>query len=281
MKRDDYLADKDVAGFVLWAGHLVRGEWGLRHSYAGKRGSGSRFQCSTLYEAYGQYRWPDDRRWESADQTMDRFDGYRRRFNEIGAISTPADRQAFYDIAHEIARWGGINRLRVDSYGNWGGMTPAKFRGHIDEIKRKLDPAKADTDDLPGSLRMGSGFSKIYAALILGLPIYDSRVGCAHTCLVRLYCRDAALSITPTFLNLGMPEPYGNKEGRCKQTISREQSQEYAKANLQFAWLMQALVADPGDFENVLESRRVDALQSALFMLGYTSLLDNAVVKTR
>lgn len=279
MKRDDYLADKDVAGFVQWAGNLVRGEWELRHSYVGKRGSRSRFQCSTLYEAYRHYRWPDDRRWESADQTMDRFDGYRRRFNEIGTILTQADQQAFYDIAHEIARWGGINKLRVDSYGNWGGMAPAKFRRHIDEIKQKLDPAKADTNDLPDSLRMGSGFSKIYAALIPGLPIYDSRVACAQTCLVRLYCRDDALSTTPSFLNLGMPEPYGNKEGRCKQTISREQSEEYAKANLQFAWLMQALVADPGDFEIVPESQRVDALQSALFMLGYARIQDNAVVK--
>ena len=76
-----------------------------------------------------------------------------------------------------------------------------------------------------------------------------------------------------------MPEPYGNKEGRCKQTISREQNEEYARANLQFAWLMQALSEDPGEFANVPEHLRVDALQSALFMLGYTRLRNDAVVR--
>ena len=42
---------------------------------------------------------------------------------------------------------------------------------------------------------------------------------------------------------------------------------------------MQKMVEDPGDFENVPESQRVDALQSALFMLGYARLADDAIVK--
>jgi hypothetical protein len=44
---------------------------------------------------------------------------------------------------------------------------------------------------------------------------------------------------------------------------------------------MQGLVAEPGDFSEVPENLRVDALQSALFMLGYTKLQDDAVVKPR
>ena len=37
MNRDAYLSQRDVAGFVEWAGHLVRGEWGLEHSWKGQR----------------------------------------------------------------------------------------------------------------------------------------------------------------------------------------------------------------------------------------------------
>jgi hypothetical protein len=67
MKRDDYLADSHVASFVQWAGHLVRGKWGLEHAYQGK---GPRFQCSTLFEAFQQYRWPDSRNGESFEGTV-------------------------------------------------------------------------------------------------------------------------------------------------------------------------------------------------------------------
>lgn len=274
MKRDDYLADKDVAGFVQWAGYLVRGDWGLDHRWNGK---GPAFQCSTLYEAFRGYLWPNSVKGDRFTDTVRKFDQFRQQFENVGAMSSKDDQARFIANAKAVAGWGGIRTLRFD---DWEIMTPPRLHAHIDDVKRRLDPASGDTDNLQ-KIRMSSGFSKIYAALIPGLPIYDSRVACAQTCLVRLYCRDVALSITPSFLNLGMPEPYGNKEGRCKQTISREQSEEYAKANLQFAWLMQGLVADPGDFENVPESRRVDALQSALFMLGYARLRDNAIVKIR
>ncbi len=139
----------------------------------------------------------------------------------------------------------------------------------------------ADTDDLPTSLRMGAGFSKIYSARVPGMPIYDSRVACSLACLVRLYCRGDSDRV-PQLLNLGIPEGRGNDGGRCTTPkIRSSQSAKHAKANLQFAWLMQALVADLGDFAAVPKAQRVDALQSALFMLGYARLADDAIVKCR
>ena len=59
MNRDAYLSQRDVAGFVEWAGHLVSGEWGLEHSWKGK---GPPFRCHTLYEAFQNYRWPNSSR---------------------------------------------------------------------------------------------------------------------------------------------------------------------------------------------------------------------------
>ena len=273
MKREAYLADASVAAFVEWGGHLVRGEWGLEHSYT-ERKSGAQFQCNTLYEAFRNYRWQGD----DFAATAQKFDRFARVFDDIGVISTHADQDRFIANAIAIAKWGNIN-LPLDA---WKGMRPSALAKLIRNIKRRLDPAGTDTDGLRGFKYMRSGYSKIYSALIPGFPIYDSRVACALACLVRLYCRDSGRSQVPPLLNLGIPPGRGNAGGRCSSPqIRGSQESKYARANLQFAWLMQGLAAVPGEFARVPAAQRVDALQSALFMLGYARLRDDAVVKRR
>lgn len=273
MKRGTYLADQSVAAFVEWGGHLVRGEWGLEHSYT-ERKSRAEFQCHTLYEAFQNYRWNGD----DFAGTARKFNRFAQIFDDIGVISTDADQGRFIANAIDVAKWGNIP-LSLD---DWKGMQPSDLAELIQNIKRRLDPAVADTDDLRGFKYMRSGYSKIYSALIPGFPIYDSRVGCALACLVEIYRQDAGLPKTPALLNLGIPTGRGNPGGRCSSPpIRGSQESKYAKANLQFAWLMQGLVAEPGDFAPVPAGQRVDALQSALFMLGYARLRDDAVVKVR
>ena len=275
MNRDAYLSQRDVAGFAEWAGHLVRGEWGLEHSWKGK---GPAFQCHTLYEAFQNYRWPNSDSGENASSVIARFKGFRQALDQIGVITTPAQRDQFVRKAREIAEWGGIGRLpRLDE---WGRMEPHQLQNHIAKVRQQLNPVTGDTAALGGFRYMGSAFSKIYSALIPGLPIYDSRVACALLCLVRLYCRDAGQYRTPPMLDMGVPTGRGNEGGRCTApSIRHNQEARYAQANLRFAWLMQALAADPGEFGNLPESQRADALQSALFMLGYARLRDDAIVK--
>ncbi len=277
MKRDEFLINVDVKRFVEWAGYLVKGDWSLAHQWKTQERYGGNFSCVNLYGAYRGYSWHH----LSIDETMGLFADWRKKFENFGAIETPDDKDEFLRIARAIAvDWGGSTTLDLWSSSNWGDMAPAKLQEHIDQIRQKLDPAKADTKDLPVSLRMGAGFSKIYSALIPGLPIYDSRVACALACLVRLYhqCRD--LPSVPSLLDLGIPSGRGNDDDRCKKP-SLQYPAKYARSNLQFAWLMQALVEYPGDFAAVPETQRVDALQSALFMLGYARLPDDAVVKNR
>jgi hypothetical protein len=195
-------------------------------------------------------------------------------------IESDADRQAFVIIAQETARWGGINNLDVSSSKHWGQMQPLELQRHIVEIKSKLDPGHADADELPASLSMSSGFSKIYAALIPGLPIYDSRVACALTCLIRLYEQDRKVATAGDVLSFPIPAHRGSN--RCdRPAIRHDQGKRYAVANLKCAWLLQGLLKQAGDFASVPEAQMVDALQSALFMLGYARLADDAVVKPR
>ena len=274
MKRDAYLSDRSVAAFVEWGGHLVRGEWRLEHSW---RGKGPAFQCATLYQAFERYRWPNSVSGDNANDTIARFARFRQDLDAIGNIETYAQRDRFISIAGAIAEWGGIKNLKRLT--EWGQMEPRQLQNQIADAKRKLDPGTAE---LASFRYMGSAFSKIYSALIPGLPIYDSRVACALACLVNLYCRDTGRSQVPPLLNLGIPQGRGNAGGRCSSpTIYASQETKYARDNLQFAWLMQGMAADPGDFAPVPAGQRVDALQSALFMLGYARLRDDAVVKMR
>ena len=277
MKRDQYLAHRDVAAFIQWAGHLVRGEWGLEHSYTHK-GNGRKFAFATLYEAFQRYCWPNTVDGDRFTDTVRKFEDFRQTFDEIGAVSTDTDQSRFIANAQEILEWGRIPK-RKNLLDGWKRSTPAQLGAYIANVKGALDPAYSDTSNSDRVKYMGSGFSKIYSALIPGLPIYDSRVACAFACLVEHYRQDVGLSRVPAQLDLGVPGGQGNLNGRCKPSIRYDQKSKYAKANLQFAWLMQALVEDPGEFAAVPENQRVDALQSALFMLGYARLQDDAVVK--
>ena len=71
MKRDEYLADEHVRGFTRWAAQLVTGELGLTHRW--KSGRGTDFECTTLYGALEQYRWPTTTTRWITEQQRDSF----------------------------------------------------------------------------------------------------------------------------------------------------------------------------------------------------------------
>ena len=58
MKRDEYLADEHVSGFIGWASQLVTGDLRLTHRWKSR---GTDFECASLLGALERYRWPDNR----------------------------------------------------------------------------------------------------------------------------------------------------------------------------------------------------------------------------
>ena len=151
----------------------------------------------------------------------------------------------------------------------------------ISEARLKLNPATADTDDLDDFPCMSSGFSKICSALIADLPIYDSRVACALACLVRLYCQDTGLASVPHPLESGAPSARRRGERCSSPKLYASQMSKYARTNLAAAWLSQRLVEDPSEFSAVPVHLLSHALQSEMFMLGYTRLTSGAIKKPR
>ena len=105
-------------------------------------------------------------------------------------------------------------------------------------------------------------------------------VTCALACWIHLYGHDQRVSVGGDVLSFPIPSHRGTD--RCdRPAIRYGQTHKYAEANLKCAWILQGLVEQPGEFASVPGNSRMDALQSALFMLGCRRLREDAVVKNR
>ena len=274
MKRDEYLADEHVRDFTGWAGQLVTGELGLTHRWKSR---GTDFACTSLHEALRQYRWPDDANGLDYRVTERRLREFRLNFEDMGAIDSRAKQAKFVNDAEAIMTWGGTTRSR--ELNDWRSMAPDRLQALVEDVRTRLNPRTSDTDDLGGLRYMGPGFSKVYSALFDGFPMYDSRVACALNCLVGIYCRREKVGRKPELLKFRMPpsqEPKGARYRRCDRPRMNNGSASYACDNLKAAWLLGEMVREPGEFEQV-GFEPVDALQHALFMVGYACLPDSAI----
>ncbi len=284
MKRDEYLKDQDVSAFIEWAAKLVSGEWGLEHSWSSNDPQGRnprQFDCQSLYEACESYYWNGG----SFEGMAARFDEFRRELKEATDAdpATDEDKDSFLKAADSIAKWGGINNLK--SLTNMG-------RGALEKLNanaERLDPKNTDTDNLRGFKYMNSSFTKIYSAMIDDFPIYDSRVGCALTSLIKQFCKERRYNGVPALLSFGVPPGRGDAgESRNPSdgfyefpNIRGAQYTRHADSNLKAAWILGKLAEiEDGDFSKVPKNRRVRALEAALFMIGYQPLGKKAVRKS-
>ena len=277
MKRDEYLADEHVAKFTNWAGQLVTGERRLKHQWNSR---GTRFRRATLYEALLQYRWPDNSKGIDFRMTAQRLQQFRDTFQDIGRVDSQAKQERFIANVERIMEWGGISRP-PDGLNDWRRMHPEKLQSLTEEIRAKLNPQAADTADLGEFRYMGAGLSKVYSLLVEGFPIYDSWVACALGCMVRIYCKEQGLGRIPDLLRFRMPpsrRPKNEIYHWCGYPRMNNNPVGYAQDNLKAAWLLQEMVRDPGMFGCVPGVAPVDALQSALFMVGYAQLSDTAIL---
>ena len=124
---------------------------------------------------------------------------------------------------------------------------------------------------------MNSGFSKIYSLMLDGFSLYDRRVACALCSLIRAYCEESWLATVPPLLSLGLPP----SQGRVQRNPSADPLQfhrlwhgrqwKYAVSNLMAAWLLEPM-AELGSFAALPIERRLLAVESAMFMIGYSKV---------
>ena len=268
MKRDEFLNSPDVIVFIDWSANLVNGEWGLTHEWRSKKHGA--FHCKSLYAAFKRYGW-------EGEDFADTVEFFSERGCELRAALQSEDVKGFVTTALCICHWGGIYNLK-----SLQKLTKTGFN----EIRKNvshLAPKLADTCDLQGfNDYMGSGYSKVYAAIIEDFPIYDSRVACALTSLIHLFGRENR--VNHELLSLGIPSSRGpdrNLYGFPDIWYTRKGLTLYAISNVKAGWILGewANRVGNGPFRDVPHDRRVFALESSLFMLGYAPLKDDPVRK--
>ena len=272
MNRSTYQSQSHVRSFTEWACPIVRGERALSHGWRGTRFG--EWSCKSVSDAYYRFAWRYSVRLpgQSHKTTGCSFAENAAVLHRLGYIlresAATGDADRFLDAAIAVVQWGGVYR-NAERLRELGRVGLARFY----EASRQLDPTSADTEDLAKILDMNSGFSKIYSLLVDGLPIYDSRVACALASLIRSYCEEASLRAVPTELLVGIPfhRAAANRNpsaGPLQFPVLRwGDKRQYAVSNLKAAWLLEPL-AKEGRFRDL--PSRLLALQSALFMIGYT-----------
>lgn len=263
MNRSTFLAHPEVEAFNDWATSFVTCERKLLHSWHSPKLG--RFSCQSLWGAYECYSW-NGQGFEEMVEFLDEYGHVLRNTD---------DRNRFLSTAIAVMKWGGINNEK--SLPRLGEQALPVLRDNA----RLLDPKCTKTDDLKGFQYMGAGYSKVYSLMIDGFPMYDSRVACALTSVISLYVRENSLAGVPEQLRLGTLPQHRSKENRSPQGFPKIQYDpaskvRHADSNLKAAWLL-GVLADLGEFATLQTERRVWALQSALFMIGYKPLDPDAI----
>ena len=274
MKREPYLADREVQSFLSWARPFVTGDRALIHEWNGRWGA---FRCRSLFEAYQAFDWPfrvqlPDESSKACGRSLDdNFAVLGRLSCLLRQAADEGNAQAFLTAAIAVVEWGGAgvrrNRVRLATLGS-DALTV------VLADTARLDPTRADLSQLGKVNYLNSGFSKIHALLIDDYPIYDSRVACGLASLVRRYCEESRRAAVPQQLAVSIPPSQGRlmrnpSSGtlRFRQMRWRD-AKQYASSNVIAAWLLGAL-AFHGEFGKLDLHQRLPALQSAMFMLGY------------
>ena len=261
MNRNEYLRESSVEAFIDWLRSHVRGDYPFQHAFTMRRPRRA-WSCNSIWEAYGNYYWRGS--FKDNQKELDRLAVDVRRARDGD------DQKGFVEAACGVLRWGGVMGSNGKTLRDLGGAALSTFR----EASRLLDPSHADTARLDGVRYMNAGWTKVYALMLDGFPIYDGRVGAAMGYLVQQYCIRAGLRQVPTLLcfQWGMARGEQNRNPSMGSLrfpgLTAANPRRWAECNIRAAWIL-GEVCREGRFGSLVQGRQLRALEAALFMIGY------------
>lgn len=277
MNKKEFLSSESVKSFIGWVEPRLDTPGSFRHGYWIKRFR-TNWGCDSLYSAYEGYNWPFKARLPEGTSVSGLT--FRDSYDFLGRLSEGL-RQSIAsndpDLCREhclaILKWGGVSRGNAGRIAELGDGIIHYFN----YVKSTLNLDSFNTKSC-GNITMNSGFSKIYALLVDGLIIYDGRVGAALGLLTRQFCEDNRLISVPEELLFG----YGPGREVQASSVNRRNpgSQVYKfpnitgnprrhlQHNIRASWLLQEILNSTNSKFNQLDNG-IDALQAALFMVGY------------
>ena len=263
MRKEQYLTSPTVRGFITWIETFLDTPQSYIHEFNQARPK-KQYVSSNLYSDYEQYDWS--------------ISGEITEFSELLKKSVEDSNERDCErICYEILKWGGVSRGNKERISR---LSP-DLCGYLRFIRDRLGRNLASNEYYIREIQMTAGFSKIYSAYIDDFIIYDSRVGAAIGLFARQFCLDMNSPVVPEELlfawNSGKGENTSN--GASKRDPSkygydfpqwRTDPKKHLENNIRANWLLSTLSKKTKSrFSSIEESKRLRAIEKALFMIGY------------
>ncbi len=284
MRKLDYINSASVKDFVKWIEPKLDSPNGFCHSYQMKKPA-KYWACDSIYSAYETYHWPF--------RCVDPFTGHQLSGSSLeesarylGGLSLGL-RNSIENMDHAacskhcllILQWGGVrnkNDKRIQQLGS-------QICNYLREVEQIFSSDLLLREYYRDSIIMNSGFTKIYSLYIEDFIIYDGRVGAALGVLVRKFCEAIKLNRVPPELLFAWGR--GKEQTYKPGSVNRRNPSKgpyifpelvnnpkrHTESNIKANWLLKAILENTqSNFNNLDQKMQLMALQSALFMIGYS-----------
>ncbi len=290
MKRDDFLKQDDVRGFIDWmAAELPVRPFHLKMARSRFVPGGLDVQATGLEAVLGHYVWST--RWTDAQGKAVVSGNWHETRASLGllrdwlkdAIARQDEDQALAACL-AILEWGGVRGAIVF-------LKRLHAQGRLVAYFTRLAPlmsldsdAALDALDTDSVERFDAGLTKIHALFDdSGSPIYDSRVGAAMAMLYAQYRSQAGKKLArkhwlafPSGAARGkqIRNPKGIDSGfaGAPQFFGKAVScQDWAQWQVRLGWILRAVLEQCDWFkaDSANMAARCHAFEACLFMLGY------------
>lgn len=271
MLKSEYLNDENVSRFVVWLRERLETS-DFAHSYV-NRLSNTKWQCSSLFDAFTQYNWRSSSGNDFNANAL-ALTGLQER---LEAALQENDDERTCEAAVDVMRWGGVVAGNV----RWLRSNQNGLAQTLKSIRDALNSGNDSDERLTApELRFNAGMTKVYSLICNSLLIYDSRVAAAITLAVMKYCQAQKMSSVPTLLQFPWApakEATTSRKPKCRNPSQGEfcfpklaAGPTHAFWNLRASWLLEAVLAgSESRFAGESISSSLRALEAALFMIGY------------
>ena len=281
MNKQDYMKSQSVSYFIEWISRILDAPNSFHHDYFLKRQKID-WNCDSIFSAYENYTW----KFNYTDEYNTIIKG--SNFTECEAVLyslsvklksgvVQRNNNVCKAVSHQILEWGGVTNRNMEKIENIG----HDWCIYLSETKKQLERDLDSDEYYKSDIIMNSGFTKIYSLLVDDFLIYDGRLGAALGLLVRGYCEEKKLATIPEELNFcwgaGRESIIDSKEKSRRNPSSDKyvfkslhSPKAHLENNIRANWIIQEILFNTkSKFNNLDESKRMRAFESALFMIGY------------
>lgn len=280
MNKHEYIKEKVIEEFIKWVIPKINNKSAFNHQYFNRRNK-SYWNCHSIYNAFEKYEWRF--RCTLPNNELREGSTYKESEKTLNLIQKGLRKSLEEEKSNELLSyclstldWGGVANYNYLKLGRMRDNIVPYFKNAINI----LDPKKANIEDenLSGII-MNSGFTKIYSQLVDDFVIYDSRVGASLGLLIKQFLTEKEIENIPPVLkySYGNARPTKDDQGKAnrrdpsndiyKFPVLGNNNLKHTKNNIYANWLLKEL-SEKSIFNR--EANPIRALESALFMIGYS-----------